>query len=192
MTKLAIIIGSVRQDRVSDKFASWIAAEAKAYADVEIVDLKDHPLPLFDEPVPPRYNPKRSPIPVVQTWLSKLSEFDGYIIVTPEYNRSMPGVLKNAIDYIAYEIDKKPVALVGHGSSGGAQSIANLRSALPGVGAVTVPEAMYFAHRVNDAITPENELTEELKDTPYGPRDQLASVLTSLVWYSDVLKTGRE
>lgn len=191
MTKIAIIVGSTRQGRVSDRFAQWIAKAATEQAEVEVIDLKDYPLPLFDEVAPPRFNSERQPTAAVKKWLDAIANFDGYVVVTPEYNRSMPAVLKNAIDHIDSQFDKKPVAIAGHGSSGGGQAVATLRLSLPGVGAITVPEVLYFAHRVHDVITPENELVEELRQTPFGPQEQLAGVVQSLVWYAEALKAAR-
>jgi len=190
--KLAIVIGSVREGRQSDKLAKWVADEASKLVDTEIVDLKDYPMPFMEEPVSPRYNPDRQPVPEVKKWLDKIAEFDGYVFVTPEYNRSTSAVLKNAIDHFDYQIEKKPVALVGHGSSGGAQAIANLRMVLPGAGAVTIPEALFFTDRVGEAVDEAGVLKEELRDNPYGPQNTLKSQMESLVWYTGALKTARE
>src|SRR4051812_12849091 len=98
MTKIAVIVGSTREGRMSDKLAKWVAEEVKKESEVEIVDLRDYPMPFFEEAVPPRYNPGRTPSPEVQKWLDKVGEFDGYVLVTPEYNRSMSSVLKNALE----------------------------------------------------------------------------------------------
>lgn len=190
--KIAVIIGSVRQSRVSDRLAKWVSDEASKVVEVETIDLLDYPMPFMDEAISPRYNPERQAKPEVQRWLDKVAEFDGYVIVTPEYNRSMSGVLKNAIDYLAFEMDKKPVALVGHGSSGGAQAIATLRMALPGAGAVTIPTALFFTDRVGEAIDEEGLLSAELHDAPYGPQGNLKAQMEALVWYAQALKTARE
>jgi NAD(P)H-dependent FMN reductase len=190
--KIAVVIGSVRESRVTDRLAKWVNDEASKVAEVETIDLKDYPMPFLDEAISPRYNPERTPKPEVKRWLDKIAEFDGYVLVTPEYNRSTSGVLKNAIDYLAYEMEKKPVALVGHGSSGGAQAIANLRMALPGVGAVTVPQALFFTDRVGEAIDEKGMLSEELHDAPYGPQGNLKVQMETLAWYAEALKTARE
>ena len=190
--KLAIVIGSVREGRQSDKLAKWVADEAGKLADVEIVDLKDYPMPFMEETISPRYNPERQPKPEVKRWLDKIVEFDGYVFVTPEYNRSTSAVLKNAIDHFDYQIEKKPVALVGHGSSGGAQAIASLRMILPGAGAVTIPEALFFTDRVGEAVDEAGVLKEELRDNPYGPQNTLKAQMESLVWYTGALKAARE
>ena len=191
--KLQVIIGTVREGRVTDRLGKWVAAEAKNLPDttVEIVDLLDYPMPFFDEAVSPRYNPERKPKPEVKKWLDKLAEADAYAFVTPEYNRSIAGVLKNAIDYFAYEIDKKPILLVAHGSTGGAQAVANLRMALPGVGAITVPQAVFMTDRVSESISEDGELSAEIKARPFSPQDNLKTALTTLKWYSDALASAR-
>lgn len=191
MSKVAIIIGSTREGRVSDKLARWVEKEAANQFDTEVVDLREYPLPFIDEAISPRYNPERQPAPEVKTWLDKVAEFDGYIVITPEYNRSTSAVLKNAIDLLAYEMEDKPVALVAHGSSGGGQAVANLRMALPGVGAVTLPQAVYFTDRVGEAVDEEGVLKAELRDNPYGPQSSLETQLATLKKYVEAFKTIR-
>jgi len=191
MTKIAVIVGSTRQGRVSDKLAKWVAQEVSKVADAEVLDLRDYPMPFLDEAISPRYNPERKTDAETQKWLDKVAEFDGYVLVTPEYNRSTSAVLKNAIDVLGHEIDDKPVALVGHGSSGGAQAIANLRMAVPGVGAVTLPQALFFTDRVGEAIDEEGVLSAELQDNPYGPQANLQTQVDTLVKYAEALKAVR-
>jgi len=191
MTKIAVVIGSTRQGRQTDRLAKWVADEVSKIADVETLDLRDYPMPFYDEQGSARYIPNRKPGPEVTKWLDTLKEFDGFTFVTPEYNRSMPGVLKNAIDVIGHEIDDKPVALVGHGSSGGAQAIATLRMALPGVGAVTLPQALFFTDRVGEAIDEAGVLKAELQDNPYGPQASLQMQAAALVAYAGALKSVR-
>ena len=187
MTKIAVVIGSTREERQTDKLAKWVADEVGRHAEVELLDLRDYPMPFYNEPGSARYMPERNPGPEITKWLNKLKKFDGFVFVTAEYNRSMPAVLKNAIDVVGHEIDDRPVALVGHGSSGGAQAIANLRMALPGIGAITVPQALFFTDRVGDAIDEAGVLKEELRDNPYGPQASLAVQAEKLVWYAEVL-----
>ncbi|MBP9852721.1 MAG: hypothetical protein QG629_596 [Patescibacteria group bacterium] len=142
--KLKVIIGSTRQGRGSDKAAKWVVSNLEGKAEVEVLDLKDYPLPFMEEAVSPQYNPDRKPAGVVKQWLDKLSDADGLIIVTPEYNRSIPGILKNAIDTVAYELKGKPVGIVAHGSTGGAQAVSHLRGIIPAVLATTVPTVVYL------------------------------------------------
>ena len=191
MTKIAVIVGATREGRSTDKLAKWVAVEAGKVAEVETLDLRDYPMPFYDEAISPRYNPKREPIAAVKKWIDKVAEFDGYVLVTPEYNRSTSAVLKNSLDFLDYQIEKKPVALVGHGSSGGAQAIANLRMALPGVGAVTVPQALFFTDRVGEAIDEAGVLAGDLEAQPYGHQANLKTLVETLKWYADALKAAK-
>lgn len=188
MSKIAVIIGSTRHGRQTHKLAKWAAHEAETKADVEILDLRDYSIPFINEEISPRYNPDRATDAETQKWLDKIAEFDGFVFVTPEYNRSTSAVLKNAIDVIGHEVDNKPAALIGHGTSGGAQAIANLRMALPGIGLVTIPEALFFSDRLADSISDDGELKPELRDKPYGAQGQLTAQIASLLWYAEALK----
>ncbi|MDB5161252.1 MAG: NADPH-dependent reductase [Candidatus Saccharibacteria bacterium] len=191
--KVLVIIGSIRQGRVSDRLGKWVATEAKALegADIELVDLADYDLPMFDEAISPQYNPNRKPVPEVKKWLDEMAEGDAFVLVTPEYNRSYPAVLKNALDYIDFQLAKKPVALVAHGSTGGAQAVAHLRGVLPGLKSFTTPTATYLSDRVADVIDEEGNLSEEVKARPYGPHPSLQATLGELKWYSDALSAAR-
>lgn len=191
MTKIAVIIGSTRQGRQTDKLAKWVTHGLEGKAEATLLDLRDFPIPFLDEAVSPRYNPERKTDEVTQKWLDTMATFDGYVFVTPEYNRSMPAVLKNAIDVIGHEIDDKPVALVAHGTSGGAQAVASLRLALPGIGAVTLAQALFFSDHLAESINDEGELAAAVKERPYGPQSQLETQLDSLLRYSEALKTVR-
>ncbi|MFZ2544469.1 MAG: NAD(P)H-dependent oxidoreductase [Candidatus Saccharimonadales bacterium] len=192
MVKIAVIVGSNRRGRQTDKLAKWAAKDLEPKADVEIVDLRDYPMPFFDEEISPRYNPDRVTDSGTKKWLDKIAEFDGFVIVTPEYNRSMSAVLKNALDVIAHEIDEKPVALIGHGSTGGAQAVASLRMALPGVGVITIPQALFFSDRLADSISEEGELKKEIRERSYGPQATLDAQMTQLLWYTEALKTAKK
>jgi len=192
MTKIAVVVGSTREGRSTDKLAKWVAAEAAKDNEVEVLDLRDYAMPFLDEAISPRYNPNRVAMPEVQKWLDKIASFDAYVFVTPEYNRSTSAVLKNAIDVLGHEMDDKPVALVGHGTSGGAQAIANLRMALPGVGAITIPQALFFTDRVGEAIDDAGMLAAELAEKPYGHQTNLQTLVASLKWYADALAAARQ
>ena len=192
--KLQVIVGATRPGRVTDTVAAWVANTAKELPDttIEIVDLADYPMPLFDEPVSPQYNPDRKPSPEVGKWLTKLNEGDAFILVTPEYNRSTSGVLKNALDYLDFQFAKKPVAIVAHGSTGGAQAVATLRIMLPGLKAAVTPTATFLIGRANDLLDEAGVLREEVKKNPYGPHTALMATLEEIKWYSDALSAARK
>ncbi|HUD06293.1 MAG TPA: NAD(P)H-dependent oxidoreductase [Candidatus Saccharimonadales bacterium] len=191
--KLQIIVGSTRPGRVTDKLAKWVANEAKNLPDseVEIIDLAEYDMSFLDEAMSPQYNPNRKPDEVVAKFLSKLDQGDAFVLVTPEYNRSYSAVLKNALDYVAFQLRRKPVALVSHGVTGGSQAIAHLRGVLPGLQTFTTPNALYFMGRVGEVIDEKGNLNEELKSNPMGPQAAVTKLLEDLKWYSDALATAR-
>jgi len=125
--KIAIIISTTRATRFGEKPAKWIHAIAAARTDmsVELIDLRDYPMPFFDEPATNAWVPSKNE--VAKRWQKKVAEFDGYIFVTAEYNRSVPAVLKNALDYAYPEWNRKPAAYVGYGGVGAARAIEQLR-----------------------------------------------------------------
>ncbi len=190
--KLGIIIGATREGRSTDRAATWVAEAAKKSGfDVKMLDLRDYDMPMFNEPASPQYNPDRAPEGAVKQWLEAVGDMDAFIIVTPEYNRSIPGVLKNAIDFIAYEFERKPIGIVAHGSSNGAQAVSHLRGILPGVLAVTVPRTV-FLPVARHAFDEDGVLNEELAANPYGPIGALDAMLGDLTAYTTALNTIRQ
>lgn len=127
MIKIAIIVGSTRPGRKADSVAKWVHEIAKKRSDAafEIVDIKDYNLPLLDEPVPPSMGQYSQPH--TKIWSAKIASFDAYVFVTPEYNHSTSGALKNAIDYLYREWNNKAAGFVGYGSAGGTRAVENLR-----------------------------------------------------------------
>src|SRR2546430_5798862 len=125
--KIRVTICPTRATRFSEKPAKWIHGIAAARTDmsVELIDLRDYPMPFFDEPATNAWVPSKNE--VAKRWQKKVAEFDGYIFVTAEYNRSIPAVLKNALDYAYTEWNRKAAAYVGYGSVGAARSIEQLR-----------------------------------------------------------------
>jgi NAD(P)H-dependent FMN reductase len=191
--KLQVIVGSTRPGRVSNRVGQWVANEAAKLdgVEAEVVDLADYPLPFLDEAISPQYNPDRKPEGVVKQWLEKVAEADAYILVTPEYNRSTSAVLKNAIDFLDFQFQHKPVGLVAHGSTGGAQAVSHLRAIVPGALGVTVPQATYFSDRAAQHIDESGNLSDELQKKPYGPLAALQTTLKETVWYGQALAAAR-
>lgn len=191
---LQIIIGSTREGRRSLQFSKWIEKTAKENKNlnVELVDLIDYDLPMFNEAISPRYNPKRVLTGDVKKFLNKLNEGDVYVFVTPEYNHSLSGVLKNALDYIANELNKKPAAVASHGSVGGARAAEHLKMILSECRAVIVPINLHFNHFIDGSIDEEGNLVKELKELAYGPHTTVNTMVEELVWYAEALKIARE
>ncbi len=126
--RIAVIIGSTRDSRFAEKPATWIfdlASQNKGW-DVELVDLRDFDLPFFNEKASNLWMPSADPRAVA--WQDKLATFDAFIFVTPEYNRSITGALKNALDQSYKEWIHKPAAVVAYGSTGGSRAAEHLRT----------------------------------------------------------------
>lgn len=192
--KVAVIIGAIREGRKTPAQAKWVMNTLSAMDDVEaeLVDLRDYPMPLFDEAVSPRYNPARKVDPRAQKWLDKLTEFEAYVFVTPEYNHSVPGALKNAIDYVDWQLNRKPAAVVSHGSAGGARAEVALKEMLSESRMVpmsTVPGVAMTG--MSERIDEEGNLSDAEKANPYGPQSALETLLGELKWYADALTIAR-
>jgi NAD(P)H-dependent FMN reductase len=129
MTKIKIILGTTRPERFGEQPANWMLNLAKEHggAEFELIDLREVNLPLFDEPVPPAMGAE----PVgdhTKEWANIIGEADGFIIVTGEYDHTIPAALTNAVQFLAKEWANKPVAYVGYGAAaGGARAIEHLR-----------------------------------------------------------------
>ncbi len=125
--RIAIIIGSTRPTRFADAPAQWILKQAQARDDmeVEIVDLRDHPLPFFDEVASNLWMPSQNPEAV--RWQERIGGFDGYIFVVAEYNHSITGALKNALDQAYKEWTRKPFTAIGYGGTGAVRAVEHLR-----------------------------------------------------------------
>jgi NAD(P)H-dependent FMN reductase len=125
--RIAVIIGSTRPTRFADSPAQWILKQAQARGDmdVELVDLRDHPLPFFDEMASNMWLPSKDPEAV--RWQETVGRYDGYIFVVAEYNRSITGALKNALDQAYKEWIRKPFTAIGYGGVGAARAIEHLR-----------------------------------------------------------------
>lgn len=127
---IKVIVGSTRQGRFSDKPAAWIAqlAQKRDGLAVEILDLREYPLPFYDDPTPPSMIKDGAYANAeARRFAQKIAEADGFIIVTPEYNRGPSAVLKNALDSVSREWNNKPVAFVAHGATLGVRAIEQLR-----------------------------------------------------------------
>ena len=127
MTRIGIILGSTRPNRNGEQVAKWVydIASRRSDAEYELVDLRDYPLPHLDEPLPPSMGQYQNEH--TKAWADKIASFDGFVIVTPEYNHSTSGVLKNAIDYLYAEWNNKAVGFVSYGGVGGARAAEHLR-----------------------------------------------------------------
>jgi NAD(P)H-dependent FMN reductase len=127
MVRIGIIVGSTRPNRNGEQVARWVyeVASGRDDAEFELVDLRDYPLPHLDEPLSPSFGQYHNEH--TRRWADKIASFDGFVMVTPEYNHSTSGVLKNAIDYLYAEWNNKAVGFVSYGGAGGARAAEHLR-----------------------------------------------------------------
>jgi NAD(P)H-dependent FMN reductase len=127
MTKIGIILGSTRPGRNGETVARWVydVASRRSDAEFELVDLLDYKLPHLDEELPPSLGQYAQPH--TRMWADKIASFDGFVMVTPEYNHSTSGALKNAIDFLSAEWNNKAVGFVSYGSVGGTRAVEHLR-----------------------------------------------------------------
>ncbi|MDE1986722.1 MAG: NAD(P)H-dependent oxidoreductase [Alphaproteobacteria bacterium] len=186
--KIAIIISATRAARFADKPAKWIYDIAAKRDDltVELVDLRDYPMPFFDEPASSAWVPSKNEVAL--RWQKKVAEFDGYIFVTAEYNRGVSAALKNALDYAYTEWNKKPAAYVGYGSVGGARAIEHLRLMNVELQMAPMRSGVHIQGADFMAVWQQGKDINELTYLQANAKD----MLDQLVWWANALKTARE
>jgi NAD(P)H-dependent FMN reductase len=190
MTVISVIVGSTRQGRFSEKPARWILQRLESRGGIEtrLLDLREFPLPFFDQPVPPAM-PGRPPYEneMVKRWTAEIARSDGFIFVTPEYNFGPPAVLKNALDWVYPEWNRKAVAFVSYGSALGARSVQQLRETAielqlaPVRSSVHIPVATLWAHFQGGDV----EAGLAALEAP------AKSMIDDLLWWSAALKAAR-
>ena len=127
MTRIGVILGSTRPNRRGEQVARWALdlAARRDDAEFDLIDLRDFPLPHLDEGLPPSLGQYQNDH--TRRWAETIARFDGFVIVTPEYNHSTSGVLKNAMDYLFAEWNNKAVGFISYGAHGGVRAVEHLR-----------------------------------------------------------------
>jgi NAD(P)H-dependent FMN reductase len=192
MSKLLVIVGSTRPGRAADLVVPWVTARAREHGgfDVELADLRDWPLPIFAEHpgtigdiTDPTYSE-----PIVRAWNQKVKQADAFVVVTPEYNHSIPAVLKNAIDtvWLSFGFRNKPVAAIGYSGSVGAgiRAIEHLAHVLIEAEAVPLRNTVVIPF-VRTAFGADGEPTDTETDI------RLQIMLDDLAWWSAALEQAR-
>jgi NAD(P)H-dependent FMN reductase len=183
--RIKVIVGSTRTNRFSEKPAQWMfdLAKARPDLDVELVDLRDYPLPFFEEPWPPGYAKDNYDNPAVVKWRNKVEEADGFIVCTPEYNHGYPAVLKNALDYVYFKWAKKAVAFVSWGNAGGARGIEQLRLVAVELDMAPIRAAVHI---------PNPWFIKDISEIDTDANKQSAGVLLDqLTWWTRALKNAK-
>jgi NAD(P)H-dependent FMN reductase len=188
---ISVIVGSTREGRFSEKPAQWILQQLQNREGIEalLLDLRDFSMPFFDQPLTPAM-PGRAPYEneVVKRWTSAIAASDGFLFVTPEYNYGPPAVLKNAIDWVYPEWNRKAAAFVSWGSAVGARGVQQLRETMievqivPVRSSVHVPVATLWAHFQGGDV---NKGLAELGT-------QAQTMIDDLLWWTTALKAARK
>ncbi len=184
MIRVAIILGSTRPGRNGEAVANWAygAAKKRNDAEFELVDVKSFNLPLLDEPIPPSRGQYANAH--TKAWSAKIDSFDAFVFVTGEYSHSVPGALKNAIDFLYREWNNKAAGFVSYGSAGGARAVEHLRGIMAEVQMADVRAQVLFS-LYNDF-----ENFKTLKPTQ-AHENSLNLMLDQLIAWGTALKSVR-
>jgi NAD(P)H-dependent FMN reductase len=183
---IKVILGTTRPNRFGEQPAQWIFEKAKMRPDfdVELLDLRDFPMPFFEEPVPPGMAKDSYTHPVVTRWREKIREADGFIIATPEYNHGYPAVLKNALDYVYFAWNRKAVGFVAWGGLGGGRVVEQLRGVAIELDMVPIRWAVHMVNfwaLLDDTGKVNTQSFERSGD----------ALVEHLAWWSRALKNAR-
>lgn len=185
--KIGIVLGSIREGRNNESVANWVLDIAKGYLpefDFELVDLLDYPLPLFNEAASPAYTSDLAAKEQQAPWAAKMTELDGYIFITPEYNHGIPSALKNALDYVYNELNDKAAGIVSYGSAGGVRSAEQLR---------TILSEFQIAHvRTQPALSLFHDWNKEGFNPSDAQKTALEQMLYQLSYWAPALKSIRD
>lgn len=189
--KIGIIISSTRASRFADKPAQWILEKANQHAeiDAELVDLRDFDLPFFNEMASNLWMPSSDPKAVA--WQKKVGEFDGFIFVVAEYNRSITGALKNALDQAYVEWNNKPFGMVAYGSVGGTRAAEHLRGIGVELQMVSTRSAVHIGGGDFFAVHPLGQQNKPMSDIEGSIGAGATDMLAQLVWWGKATKAAR-
>lgn len=189
--RLQIIIGSTRPNRFADKPLAWLVDRLSGRDDFEldVLDLRDHPLPLFNSPMSPVRTQRDYPNEAVAALGRQIDSADGFIALTSEYNHGYPASLKNAMDYVFPEFNKKPMTFVGYGNVGGSRAVEQLRLVSVEFEIAPLRHAVHILGGVMMAAMTAEEFTPALFESL---DDRLVMMINELVWWSNALKLARE
>ncbi|MGW3627138.1 NADPH-dependent FMN reductase [Streptomyces sp. NPDC000880] len=185
MTKIAIITGSTRPGRNNAAVAQWVhdIAAKRQDAEFELVEIAEFGLPLFDESIPPSMGQYANEH--TKAWAAKVATFDGFVFVTPEYNHSTSGALKNAIDFLHAEWNNKAAGFVGYGSVGGARAIEHLRGIMAELQVATVRNTVMLS------LFTDFENFSDFKPAPFQ-EESVNPMLDQVIAWSNALKPLRD
>ena len=181
-----VITGTTREGRFSERVARWVLGhlEARDDLDVELVDLRHHPLPFFDAPSPAR-RPREYRTEEVARFGRTIDRADGYVVLTGEYNHGYPAVLKNAMDWTFVEWRRKPITFVGWGNVGGARAIEQLRQVAVEFEMAPLRHAV---HILPEVMIRARQSSDETDLSPFEALEpRLKLLVDDLAWWTTTL-----
>lgn len=181
--RIAVLIGSTRPARFGDKAAKWVLKQAQARADIEaeILDLRDHPLPFFDEKGPLAWMPSENAEAL--RWQEALDRYDGFIFVVAEYNHSITGALKNALDQAFTQWGRKPFTAIGYGGTGAARAVEHLRLIAIALQMVSTAASIHIARGDFMATSPMGA-DKPIEEIEGNLLPATSKALDELVWWT--------
>ena len=185
-----MVVGSTRPGRFADKPVAWVIDRLGGRSDLalEVVDLRDYPLPFYEGDVAPARGLRNYPNPEVVRLAETLERADGYIFVTAEYNHGLSASLKNALDNVFPELNRKPAAFVGYGNVGGARAIEQLRLVVVEMEMAPIRWAVHILPDVMVGAMKADPFSIE----QFASLDQrLETMANDLVWWSTTLAACR-
>ncbi|MQS89586.1 NADPH-dependent FMN reductase [Companilactobacillus mishanensis] len=190
--KIGVILGTAREESLGGKIFKYLKDTMKDSSDIEYtwINLRDYPLPLYDHPETPLEDKIQNLSSNEEKWIDTLSEQDGFVIMTPEYDRAISGALKNALDYVGGEVARKPVQVVAysHFSDGGIVAAASIVPILQMLSMIVLPSAALLWN-ADPNFTDDGELVSDVENSDHFA-SRLKEVFHEIDFYTQTLKAN--
>ena len=187
--KIAVILGSIREIRRGGRVAKWLMPELSKHKDIEfeLLDLNDYPLPFYNESNSPDGLEGNYTNKLGKKWAAKIGEADAFILITPEYNHGPSAVLKNALDWVFAEWNRKPVTFISYSpnAAGGIRAIEQLRQVAVELKMAPIQHALHIPYVLDT-------LDEDGKILKGHLNEKLDDLMEELLWWTHALKDARE
>lgn len=190
MISVKVIVGSTREGRFSEKLLPWLTKtlDARDEIEYEVLDLRDYDMPLYDQAASPAsVQDGAYAHEVVRKFAAKVAEADAFLVIAPEYNHGYSAVLKNALDSIYAEWNKKIVGFISYGSVGGGRVVEQLRAVAVELQMASVRNAVHIQSPWNlqdEAGNLKEHVLDDYQESLVGTLDQLS-------WWAGALKAAR-
>lgn len=187
--KIAVILGSIREVRRGARVAKWFMSQLakREGVEFELLDLIDYPLPFFNEANSPQGLKGNYTNEIGKKWAAKIGEADAFIMICPEYNHGTSAVLKNALDWVYKEWNRKPVAFVSYSTNaaGGIRAVQQLRENVIELEMAPIPSSIHVTY-VLDTIDENGNLLQGHFN------ERIVGLLDDLLWWANALKKARD